>query len=316
MPLAVLALASQLKQEERLRLLIVVMLLVLVSGFIGVIQATGADIRFYRISSDNAGLFANRNHQAAMLAMLFPMLAGAGFAPSMMRDARPVRLVVAASMATLVPLILVTGSRMGMLVSAMAFISLIFMRFRRTEVGVPLLLVGWCKFSPLYSLIGGMVAATMLVGRDESLDRMLTSSDGMRWPVWETIASFIPEYWPVGSGVGSFVPIYQIHEPDTLLLQEYFNQAHNDWLDLALTSGLPGLLIVSAAIALYSFNVKSAFKTRGISGHLQRCGLIIILVLAFASISDYPVRTPILSALLIIAAVWSSGSSTRDEKEV
>ena len=128
-PLAVLALASQLKQEERLRLLIVVMLLVLASGFIGVIQATGADIRFYRISSNNAGLFANRNHQAAMLAMLFPMLAAAALcAPSLMRDARPVRLVVAASMAALVPLILITGSRMGMLVSAMAFISLIFMR--------------------------------------------------------------------------------------------------------------------------------------------------------------------------------------------
>jgi O-antigen ligase len=121
---------------------------------------------------------------------------------------------------------------------------------------------------------------------------------------------FIPQYMPWGSGIGSFVPIYQIHEPPTLLIPGYFNQAHNDWIDIALTSGIPGAVLALAALIMFALGAKSALAARGVAGHLRKCGIIVILVLAFASLSDYPLRTPILSALFAIAAVWAWSPET------
>ncbi len=44
-----------------------------------------------------------------------------------------------------------------------------------------------------------------------------------------------------------------MHEPDALLRADYANHAHNDWLEVALTGGLPALLILAAAcLAFYS----------------------------------------------------------------
>ena len=80
-----------------------------------------------------------------------------------------------------------------------------------------------------------------------------------------------------------------------------------------MTAGLPGLVLAVIAVLMYIRAARVAGEATGISGHLQRAGLITILVLAFASVSDYPVRTPILSAILAIAAIWAwspSGHST------
>jgi hypothetical protein len=39
-------------------------------------------------------------------------------------------------------------------------------------------------------------------------------------------------------------------------------------------------------------------------------GIVAIILLAIASISDYPVRTPILSAVFVLAAIWASASQS------
>lgn len=305
-PLAVLLLAAQLEEADRFRLLVVLVALSMLSGLLGVVQSAGTDIRFYQISSETAGLFANRNHQAALLACLFPMLAALAIcAGRFSRDPRAVRLIAGAGIVALAPLIVVTGSRMGLIVGAIAFLSLVFMplggKHKRRGFASSTLL----QLAVAALMAAGMVLGTIFLARDRAFDRVSGLDSDARFPVWQGIWDFLPDYLPWGSGIGSFAPVYQIHEPTRLLAPQYFNQAHNDWLDLVLTAGLPGVLLAVIAGALFALAVQSAIRAQGISGTLRRAGLIMILVLAFASISDYPVRTPILSAVLAIAAIWA-----------
>ncbi len=316
-PAAVLLVGVQLDERDRVRMLALVTVMCMASGLVGVAQAAGVDLRFYRVSSENAGLFANRNHQAAMLAAMFPMMAAIALcAPAYTRQARAVRLVVAAGMAALVPLILVTGSRMGLVVGVVSFACLAFMRFSRRESGKGFALSGLMQAAAGVLIAAGMAAATVFLARDKAVDRMDGVGEELRWPVWQSVIEFLPQYMPWGSGVGTFVPVYQIHEPPSLLMPGYFNQAHNDWLDIVLTAGLPGVILAGAALVVWAAAARSALSELSVAGHLRRCGVIVILVLAFASASDYPLRTPIGSALLAVAAVWAwSPSSRRMHKE-
>ncbi|QIG54280.1 O-antigen ligase family protein [Altererythrobacter sp. BO-6] len=305
-PFAALLLASQLGEEDRMRLLAVVIVLCMLSGFVGVIQAGGTDIRFYRFAGDASGFFANRNHQAAMLACLFPMLAAIALSAGRFKiDPRATRLIAAAGMIALVPLILVTGSRMGLIVGAISFMSLAFMFFSGAKRSDAFAIGRLIQGAVALLIAAGMVAGTVFMARDKAFDRVDGLANEPRIPAWESIVDFLPSYLPWGSGIGSFVPVYQIHEESRLLMEQYFNQAHNDWLDLVLTAGLPGVILALVAAVMFVVAAKAALGARSAAGHLRRAGVIVILLLAFASVTDYPLRTPILSALLAIAAIWA-----------
>lgn len=305
-PLAALLLAAQLNQRDLARLLVWLTLLSLVTGFVGVLQAAGSDINLYRVHSATAGLFANRNHQAAMLACVFPILGAlAMLAPHFNIPVRVTRIVCAAGAITLIPLILVTGSRMGFVAAVLAFFytGLVSLRQgagRRRNPYRSLALVA----SGL-AMTAVMVLTSIYAARDVAIDRLGSEAEDLRWQFWSSVVEFLPQYLPWGSGVGSFVPVYQIHEPAGLLLPQYVNQAHNDWLDIALTSGIPGVILALAALVMLARAAGAALVAQGVAGHIRRAGVGVILVLVFSSLSDYPVRTPILAAVLAVAVIWA-----------
>jgi O-antigen ligase len=81
-------------------------------------------------------------------------------------------------------------------------------------------------------------------------------------------------------------------------------------LEILFTAGIPG-----AALALFAFVFLVAAVWRGLrsSGHaalFKRLGIVAIILLVIASISDYLVRTPILSAIFVLAAIWASVSQS------
>ena len=121
-PLAVILFAVQLERDDLRLALPLIIILGGISGIVGVLQlAGGASGPLYLYDTTNngsaVGLFANRNHAAVFLACLFPMLAifaaGSHGTPREGRNTR--QLAATAIVIVLVPLILVTGSRSGML---------------------------------------------------------------------------------------------------------------------------------------------------------------------------------------------------------
>jgi hypothetical protein len=316
-PFAVLILGVQLSREERFKLLPWVLGLGTFSGLIGILQTIGAPqgpLYLYSVTNNGAavGLFSNRNHQAILLASLFPMLAVFACARIKSEDQAKVRGYLAlAGGAVLIPLLLVTGSRAGLIVGLVGLASTMLL-YRKPTVLVPKKRKG--NRLDLRWLFGAFAvlclgALTFIMSRAEALQRITAAdqSEDMRFRAWGPIAEMAWKYFPFGSGVGSFIEVYQIDEPYDLLKPTYMNHAHNDWLEVYMTTGLPGLIILAIAVGAFVTTVRTVFltKTDGRRSILYpRLGAVIIAILAIGSIGDYPLRTPTLACLLVISILW------------
>ena len=52
------------------------------------------------------------------------------------------------------------------------------------------------------------------------------------------------EHIALGSGVGSFQRVYRHFEDHSAVTRTFANHAHNDYLELALETGIPGILLL------------------------------------------------------------------------
>lgn len=324
-PLAVILLGVQLRRQERYHLLLVVIGLGVVSGIIGLLQVIGGSqgpLYLYRITNHGSavGLFANRNHSAVLLAMLFPMLAVFASNPGGTADRQNGRRVLAIAIAAvLVPLILVSGSRSGLIIALLGMGSAALL-YRRPPQGRTVR-HGGRKFQigllPALSAVGLLLLIILFIifSRAESLDRLMkpNAADSARSEFWRVSAELVGQYFPFGSGSGSFVEAFQIAEPPRMLKLAYVNHAHNDWLEVAMTYGLPGVLLL--AVALYalvrrSFRVWRKGAAEGRAIQFARLATVLIVMLGVASVFDYPARIPAMMCLAGILLLWLAGPRT------
>jgi O-antigen ligase len=161
---------------------------------------------------------------------------------------------------------------------------------------------------------------TVVLGRALSFERIagLDAGSDTRIRALPVVLALIRSYAPWGSGLGSFDQVYRLHEPDNLLSPFYLNHAHNDWLELALTGGLPAVLLLALSLAglarsMIGLGAGHRHDRRAIL--LARVGLVIIVILGVASISDYPLRTPLLACLGATAALWTQSGRPRARRK-
>ncbi len=317
-PLAVILLGIQLNRDGLCRLLPVVIVLATLSGLLGLLQAIGdpqSSLYFYRITNNGSavGLFANRNHAATFLACLFPMLAVyASTTKGEVDSVRMRQLITAAIAIVLVPLILVTGSRSG-LVSSIIGLAAAAILYRPPN---DMRTVRRGRQSRIEALpILGSVAVialaflTYFLSRAEAVERFFSEAAGEdgRTEFWVVSLDLFWKYFPWGSGSGSFVEAFQIAEPARLLDATYLNRAHNDWVETAVTFGLPGVIALIVAVIAYgirSFRLWWHFDGSKRAVSYGRLASVMIAMIAIASISDYPLRTPTMMAFFAICALW------------
>lgn len=320
-PLAGLALMTVLKPAQQYRLLVVVILIGIVSAILGMLQLVGPPkgaFYLYRITSDGygVGLFSNRNHHSMFLACCIPLLAAyaasrsrasAGHSTGMDRLTK-IGAIFCGIFFFL--LILVNGSRSGLIMAVLGLAS------------VPLIMgygsaIKRRKINRrLIAAVGGVGALLIVTftwfSRNESWVRLanMGGDEELRLKVWPPILDTALDYFPVGSGFGTFVEVYKVAEPDELLSPVYLNHAHNDWLEVLLTGGLPAMLFLAACVAGWIFAVRKIFANGGESktGKLYaRLGAVITFLLVVGSLVDYPLRTPSLSLFFVISAAWMYG---------
>ena len=238
--------------------------------------------------------------------MLLPMLAAAAFWSDSVFPAR-VALISAGAVALItVPLIVVTGSRAGLIALIIAVALIPVIGVYRTKVRHPQRGgAATAAYGIAAACFGALLWMTVFASRDTALIRFEQVDEDLRYPVWVSIVDVLPHYLPWGTGIGSYVDVYQILEPDRLLRPTFSNHAHNEWLEVALTAGVPGLVLLACAVLLFCIGIRRALRTSGPRGAFSRLGLGLILILSFASTFDYPLRTPIMASVLAIAAVWA-----------
>jgi O-antigen ligase len=310
-PLGLFLLLIEMPQQQALRLGLFFLAMGLLSAFIGLLQAAGLEINLYRIDTPNSGLFSNHNHHAVVLAALLPLIAYYASERSPVGAIDPSRRMGLAllSAAFVVPAVLVAGSRAGLAALLLSLISAPFVYAagrRAKRVGRIARYRLWIAGAALV-LVGGFISWLFaLSGQNAGVERMFERdlADEARWPAWRTTVELVGQYFPWGSGNGSFVEVYQIAEHSSQLGPAYMNHAHNDWIEVALTAGLPGIVLLATALLALALTARRLVW--GLTPMELRApaaaGVIIICLFGLASIVDYPVRVPSVSCFLVYAA--------------
>ncbi|MCP4027398.1 MAG: hypothetical protein GY736_13980 [Sphingomonas sp.] len=312
-PVTVLCLMSGIERREDPLLVKALLGFVLASALAGLLQFSGGASNNPLLNGvgEISGNLANHNHFALLLAI------GCLLAPAWaFRDGRQPgwRAPVALGLILVFALtILASGSRAGMALGTIALgcaLLLAWAPLRRTLARyprwvLPVLLAG------AIALIAIAVALSIANDRAMSVNRAMTVDvRDMRSRGLPVVLGMIRDYFPAGAGLGGFDPLFRMHEPFTLLKPTFFNHAHDDFLEIVLDTGIVGALALVAAIGWWL--VASVRAWRGaadIDRPLARLGSAMLLLVLLASVVDYPARTPIVMALMTIAAVWLGGQA-------
>lgn len=282
------------------------------SAVLGLMQlaAGGTSLHLFRITSESSavGLFANRNHQAVLMACALPILAALTSIPTHQESSSNRHLLISLVAALLLLMgLAATGSRMGLLLGSVGLIAaatIYLMTARgpgRSSRAPMRLLVGTAGFG-----IAAILPISLLVIRSGALARLMSDPvDQTRAaafaPMWKAALAFVP----FGAGFGTFDPVYRRFEPDALLSTIYLNQAHNEPMQLAMEGGFFALALLLVFLlwwigaAVQAIRPRESAPRRALAMAMAAATLILML----SSLVDYPLRTPLLSSLFAIACV-------------
>jgi O-antigen ligase len=315
-PAAALLLVAWLPRPSRPVQIAALIAVGLLSGLLAIVQLSGAEDSawyFYDVRQKGGavGFFANRNHQAALLGCMFPMLAALGIAtvrrPGRDRKSRDRDLVVIVSCIAaalfILPLIFITGSRAGLAlvpVSLAGTALLVGLSMRGVRLPRRWLfgIVGAAV------LVGGGLLAALFSGRALSMQRLVATDVGeeRRVRIVDPILDLVRQNLPVGSGYGTFDPAFRALEPYSQLYRTYLNHAHSDPLEFVSDGGLPAAAILLAFLLWWLRAAFLVWFRR--DDAIARAASIGSALLMLASLVDYPMRTPLGMAVFAMFVGW------------
>lgn len=297
-----------------------------VSAALGLLQIIGPSnnsFYTYRITNNGVpvGLFSNRNHHAIFLASLVPAVVlyfAVSFAVNQNRLVQfafgliPVLFIIS--------MVLATGSRAGLmllLLSLMITVGGLYFFNRkqlRSKSGGP----AWA-FNALMAF--GFLAVLSItyfvynMSRLSVFDRLfgVGTAESSRFKSLPYLIELVEKYLPFGSGFGSFEFVFKAIEPTELLQTNYFNQAHNDGLQILIEGGVPAALLLLAFLFWFLrcsatiFNSAIKKRVQNKLGQSLMIGLVstfAALTLLLGSVFDYPLRTPSMMAYFAILCCW------------
>lgn len=302
-PIAMLCLMVR-ARLSRPALLVIALLLGTFAGILlGVLQVTSSDplnSPWYLYDRTNfgaaTGFFANANHMASLLVICLPFLA-AVLASTRGSDAQrysAVAALVAGAIVVLVIGIVLNGSLAGyalapavLLASAMLVIPAGKAARRWAGVAAMLLLIaaaGTLWMRPIGSNFSTQ-AATSVTSREQMLATTMIATK---------------DFLPLGSGVGSFRRVYPLFENPDTIVPTIVNHAHNDYAELALETGIPGLALIAFFLIWWAAAVRRVWSSPD-SGSYARAASIASAALLVHSLVDYPLRTAAMSTIFAMS---------------
>jgi hypothetical protein len=132
----------------------------------------------------------------------------------------------------------------------------------------------------------------------------------LRWIIRQATFALGFLHLPWGSGVGSFVPVFQQNFPDSLLMPQYINAAHNDYAQVWLEGGFAACAVVLACTAALITALTAYLRQHKGDRRLLWTSLLGIFALLAHAGADYALRTPALmtSAALLAGILIAQGA--------
>jgi O-antigen ligase len=299
-PLAVLCAMARM-QAYRSGLLVLALLLGTVAGvLLGALQVTSADpltSSWYLYAETNfgvaTGFFANANHMASLLVIGLPFLAAllASSRRGSIQRYSAVLALVAGVAAILVIGIVLNGSLAGYVLAvpvllASALIVLPAGGRARHWIGIAAGLL----------LVAGLIALWMRPVGGGSFGTQAATSVQSRQEMVSTTLTAAKDFMPFGSGLGSFPRLYPLFEDPDTIVPTIVNHAHNDYAELALETGIPGLVLIAAFLLWWAAAVLRVWRSPE-GGPYARAASIASAAILVHSLVDYPLRTAAISAV-------------------
>ncbi|HEX8841500.1 MAG TPA: O-antigen ligase family protein [Sphingomicrobium sp.] len=235
------------------------------------------------------GFFANANHMAVLLVIALPFLAAllaSARGGSVQRYSAAVALAAGAALVIVVGIALNRSlAGYGLAVPAVAASLLILLPARS-----PARL--WIAIGSAVLLIAAVVALALSPIGERTLGT--SSSVQSREAINATTARAIVDFLPLGSGLGTFKPVYKLYEDHDGIVATVINHAHNDYAELALEMGIPGIILMLLFLGWWTVTVWRAWRFAD-AGPYARAASIASAALLAHSLVDFPLRTAALS---------------------
>lgn len=272
----------------------------------------------YRISNFGVatGFFANSNHMASLLLVTIPFVAAIGV--TLRERSKDVRtsstgLAVASSGMILAVIGLalnqsLAGYGLGVPV-VLASLTILFGLSARWVRGV-MVAIGLTVATAIALLWASPIGSQM--------DRLgASSSVASRQQIAASSLSLAAEFAPVGSGLGTFPKLYPLTEDPARVDRFYVNHAHDDYLELAVETGVPGVLVILLFLAWWAIAAINMLRSPA-ADQFAKAGAIASAAILLHSLVDYPLRTGAISAVfaMSLALIILSRRVVRDDKDL
>ncbi len=143
----------------------------------------------------------------------------------------------------------------------------------------------------------------------DTLERFEAKDDPRRF-IWDDATFIAGRYLPLGAGMGTFDEIYQVDESLENLSPRRPGRAHNDFLELAIEAGAPGLGLAALWLVLVGWLGWAARHSP--RRWIAWSGSTFLLAIALQSITDYPLRNQTILALAGFALLLLARTATEE----
>lgn len=285
--------------------------------------ASGRSSIFYFYEVTNlgraVGIFANENHSGIFAACSVLILAHLSLKARDACEPAWLRIAYPSSLFFVFFVSLVGASRAGfvasfvaMLISAAMVAVAVFEKVKlkpnRGDLREVSKRVALLIFPPM-AFVGAIMFSFLALGRAPAFAD-LVAKDGfedLRWSLWPILSEMWGVYSLTGAGVGSFEQAYHAFEPPHLLMPVYVNQAHNDWAQLVIEGGWGAAALLFFLLVWVLKAMISIYGAKMVRAAIFWTSVFVLI--ATASIIDYPLRTPIFQTVLVFFLVALSRDS-------
>lgn len=268
------------------------------------------------------GSFGNRNHYAFFQEMVLLVSLGwvlghwndtARWAGDRIarQEARARTILVLVGVACIALSLLFSLSRSGISFAAAGGAAFLLM-YRTGAATRPLR-----KVVPVLAALGLCLLASAwwfgldpVVSRFELVPQDLRIDEDTRVTVWRDSLGAVEDFWLTGSGLSSFQYVYPIYR--SFGGRRFYSWAHNDYLQIAIELGLPGLVltgIIIAWIVRRAHRIRTELRDRPTWDHLHAGYCAAALTIALHSFTDFGLHLPANAALFSVVVGVVTGLS-------
>jgi O-antigen ligase len=267
----------------------------IVVGALQVASGSASAWYFYPITNSGAvGFFANSNHMGTLLLTAIPFVAALLLSGKSQRRLRGKAAAVITIAAAALGLILL-GIALNRSLAALLLVIPVLLGtglmipagWRLRWIGVPVAVMG---------LTGAVVALSVNPLGSTAASQAKEVSVQSRQAIWHTTDEAIANSFPIGTGLGSFAEVYRLYENPWTVDSTYVNHAHNDYLELTLELGLPGIILIALFLVWWGRRLVQVWSTN-LSSPFERAATIASAAILAHSVVDYPLRTSAMAAV-------------------